>query len=135
MNIFVFDDKYWERISKWLVEVLSNTHKNSSIQIPIQHNINNPLLYLDDIKKWDIILLDNWFIQDHWFEEEYWEYFLKELYTRWYDNVIISISDNTKAMLSTFEYWKLLDKKWQIKHYIISKDVNEIYEYLKWYLK
>ena len=135
MNIFVFDDKYWEKIATWLVEVLSNTHKNSSIQIPIQQNINNPLLYLDDIKTWDIILLDNWFIQDHWYEEEYWEYFLKEIFTRWYDNVIISISDNTKDMLSTFEYWNTLDKKCQIWWYIISKDVNEIYDALKCYLK
>lgn len=133
MNIFVFDDKYWEKISKWLVSLFSKS--TDSIRIPIQHNITNPLAYIDDIKKWDIILLDNWFIQDHWFEEEYWEYFLKEIFTRWYDNVIISISDNTKAMLSIFEYWNLLDKKWQIQWYIISKDVNEIYDYLKWYLK
>lgn len=135
MNIFVFDDKYWEKISTWLLQLVSNTNKNISINIPIQHNITNPLIYLDDIKKWDIILLDNWFIQDHWFEEEYWEYFLKEIFTRWYDNIIISISDNTKDMLSTFEYWKSLDKKWQIQCYIISKDVNEIYDTLKWYLK
>lgn len=135
MNIFVFDDKYWEKISTWLLKLLSDSNKNISIQVPIQLNITNPLEYLDDIKKWDIILLDNWFIQEHWFEEEYWEYFLKELYTRWYDNIIISISDNTKNMLSTFEYWNTLDKKWQIQWYIISKDVNEIYEYLKWYLK
>lgn len=135
MNIFVFDDKYWEKIATWLVKLISNTHTNNSIQIPIQHNINNPLHYLDDIKKWDIILLDNWFIQDHWFEEEYWEYFLKEIFTRWYDNTIISISDNTKEMLSKFEYWNTLDKKWQIWWYIISKNVNEIYDVLKCYLK
>lgn len=135
MNIFVFDDKYWEKISTWLFALVSNSNKISSIHIPIQHNITDPLVYIDDIKKWDIILLDNWFIQEHWYEEEYWEYFLKELYSRWYDNVILSISDNTKDMLSTFEYWKLLDKKWQIHWYITSKKVNEIFEYLKWYLK
>lgn len=135
MNIFVFDDKYWEKISTWLVELISNTHKNSSIHISIQQNINNPLHYLDDIKTWDIILLDNWFIQEHWYEEEYWEYFLKEIFTRWYDNVIISISDNTQEMLSKFEYWNTLDKKCQIWWYIISKDVNEIYDALKCYLK
>lgn len=133
MNIFVFDDKYWEKISTWLVSLFSKS--NDSIWIPIQKNITDPLVYLDDIKKWDIILLDNWFIQDHWFEEEYWEYFLKEIFIRWYDNIILSISDNTKDMLSTFEYWNTLDKKWQIHWYIISKDVNEIYDVLKWYLK
>lgn len=107
MKIFVFDDKYWEKISTWLHKLIHD----EDIIFPILKNVTNPINYIKDIKEDDIILLDNWFIQNNWYEEEYWEYFLEELFKKWLKNVIISISDNSKEMLWWFFYWSFLTKK------------------------
>ena len=55
MNIWILDNQYWEKIYNWLSKVLTDCN------FPVKNNVENPVLFGDNIQDWDIILLDNYF--------------------------------------------------------------------------
>ncbi len=115
----ILDDQYWEKIYNEIKYMFPNW------EYPIKKNIKTPVPFVDKIKNWDIVLLDNYFPWE-WWEEPLWDIFLKELLERWTQVKIICISDYGKVLLEKYEYWNKANKLWIIAWFITSKDGFEI---------
>ena len=124
VNCWIFDDQYWERIYKSLG---SNVE---TFNFPIKNNVNSPIPFIDEIKNWDIILLDNYFPWEKW-EEPLGDVFLKKYIEKWLSCKIVCISDYWKVLLDKYFSWEYVDKKWDIIWYIPSKEPEEILKLLK----
>ena len=118
-NIRIFDDQYGWKIYEKLKTLLPEYN------YPIKNNVENPILFVDKIKNWDIILLDNYFPWTQW-EEPLWDDFLRLYIEKWLNCKIICISDYWTVLLNRYKNWDLIDKKWDIVWYIPSKDAQKI---------
>ena len=123
-NIRIFDDQYWWIIYKKLNPLLSE------YGYPVKNNIKNPVPFINKIRNWDIILLDNYFPWKTW-EEPIWDVFLQLYIKKWLNCKIICISDYWNVLLDRYENWNLVDKRWNIIWYIPSKDVEKIANIIK----
>ena len=124
VNCRIFDDQYGENIYKHL------SSKIATLNFPIKNNIVSPIPFVDQIKKWDIILLDNYFPWETW-EEPLGDIFLEKYIEKWLNCKIICISDYWKVLLDKYINRDLVNQKWDIIWYIPSKDCEEILKLLK----
>ena len=122
-NIRIFDDQYWWRIYKELNTLLPE------YDYPIKEDVVSPIPFIDKIKNWDIILLDNYFPWETW-EEPLGDLFLEKYIEKWLNCKIICISDYWKVLLDKYFSWDEVDKKWDIIWYIPSKNSEEILKLL-----
>lgn len=123
-NIRIFDDQYWWRIYKKLNALLPEYN------YPIKDDVVSPIPFIDKIKNWDIILLDNYFPWETR-EEPIWDDFL-QLYTdKWLSCKIICISDYWKVLLDKYMFWDSVNQKWDIIWWITTKDAEEMANLLK----
>ena len=118
-NIRIFDDQYWWIIYKKL------SPSGSGFTFPIKGNVASPIPFLDKIKDWDIILLDNYFPWETW-EEPLWDTFLQMYLDKWLNCKIICISDYWKVLLDKYVFWNLVNEKWDIIWWVTSKNAKEI---------
>ncbi len=123
-NIRIFDDQYWWKIYKKLNTLLPEYN------YPIKDDVVSPIPFIDEIKNWDIILLDNYFPWETW-EESLWDDFLKLYIEKSLTCKIICISDYWTVLLDKYVNRDLVDKKWDIIGRVTSKDTAEILELLK----
>jgi len=99
---------------------------------PVKTDVLDPLPYLEKIKDWDIILLDNYF---DWWESPLWNDFLKLYLKKWLLCKIVSISDFWEKLIDMFEYWKLANNSWDVIWWITTKKWKDIWVFLKDYFK
>ena len=121
-----FDDIYWEKIYHEMRDVLSE------FNYPIRININNPIPYLVDIKKWDIIILDNFFFFE-WKEQPLWDDFLWQYLKLNYNCKIICISNYWEKNIQRFTHWYKVYCKWDIIWFVPTKNWENIAELIENY--
>ena len=124
INCWIFDDIYWEKIYHEMRDVLSE------FNYPIRININNPIPYLVDIKKWDIIILDNFFFFE-WKEQPLWDDFLWQYLKLNYNCKIICISNYWEKNIRRFTYWYKVYCKWDIIWFVPIKNWRHIAELIE----
>jgi hypothetical protein len=117
MQIYILDDIYWNIIYNELNNIFNYAN------FPIKENIDNPLLYINDIIKNepDFVLLDHWFIDNDWFENPLWLSFLKEL-----DKKLCTEEKVIDKNYFFFKTYKTINKYRNIKTKIISISDNWI---------
>ena len=123
-NIRIFDDQYWWKIYKKLNTLLPEYN------YPIKEDVVSPIPFIDEIKNWDIILLDNYFPWETW-EEPIWDDFLQLYIDKWLRCKIICISDYWKVLLDKYINRDLVNQKWDIIWWTTTKDAEEIANLLK----
>lgn len=124
MNCRIFDDEYGKR----LYEDMKASY--SFLNYPIKSNIDNPLEYIDKIKDWDYILLDNWFPVVWGWDEALWDVFLWKYIELWLKCNIICISDFGKSLTDKFSNWFEVNNRWDIVGRCPSKSIKDIKKYL-----
>ena len=123
-NCRIFDDQYWEVMYKKLNTLMPE------YDYPIKNNIENPVHFVDKIKNWDVILLDNYFPWEQR-EEPIWDDFLQRYIDKWLNCKIICISDYWKVLLDKYMFWNLVNEKWDIAWWVTTKDAEDIVKLLK----
>lgn len=121
INCWIFDDVFWEKIYHEIIKILPK------FNFPIKNNINNPIVYLPDIKKWDIIILDNFFFFE-WKEQPLWDYFLWQYLKLNYKCKIICISNYWEKNIQRFPNRYKTYCKWDIIWFVPTKNPKEIAE-------
>lgn len=124
-NIRIFDDQYGWKIYRKLNALLPEYN------YPVKEDVFSPIPFIDRIKDWDIILLDNYF---PWArrEEPVWDTFLQLYLEKWLTCKIIWISDYWKVLLDKYMNWDLTNKKWDIIGRVTSKDAEDVAKFFSW---
>lgn len=118
---WILDDQYGEKIYKEI------KHLFPDWEYPVKKNIKSPLLFVDKIKNWAIILLDNYFPWSGW-EEALGNDFLWELIQKKKEVKIVCISDYGERLLEKYENWEKAYTEGLIVWFVKSKDWFEIGE-------
>lgn len=116
---WILDDQYGEKIYKEIRYLFPDW------EYPVKKNIKTPLEFVDEIKDWDIILLDNYFPWN-WWEEALGDNFLWELMQKKKKVRIVCISDYWEKLLERYEYRKEAYEKGLVIGFVKSKDGFEI---------
>jgi hypothetical protein len=119
VNCRILDDVYWEKIYSELNIILPD------LEYPVKKNIDNPIPYLSNIKKWDIIILDNFFFRE-WREQPLWDDFLWQYLKLWYECKIICVSNYWEKNIQRFPQWYKTYLKWDIVGFVPNKRWWEI---------
>ena len=125
MKIRILDDLHWKEIYEDLKILLP------WFTYPIKKDVKDPMPYLEKIKNWDIILLDNYF---DWWEWPLWNDFLEEYLKKNLNCMIVSISDFWEKLIDKFENWEKVNKKGDVIWWITTKKWKDIWAFLKKYL-
>ena len=123
MICYILDDQYGKKIYEWL------SHNHDDIIFPIQDNIFDPLIYIDEIveQQPDYILLDNYFPNRwSWREESLWSEFLKKIQYTSLSSKIICISDYGERLLDQYSERQDAYDSGQIIGFVPSKDPDDI---------
>ena len=123
-NCRIFDDQYWLIIYEKLKTLLPEYN------YPVKENVKSPIPFIDKIKNWDLILLDNYFPWETR-EEPLWNDFLQIYLDKWLNCKIVCISDYWKALLDKYYNRDLANQNWDIIWWIVSKDPKEVVDLLK----
>ena len=115
----ILDDVYWEKIYSELNILLPD------LEYPVKTNIDNPIPYLSEIKKWDIIILDNFFFRE-WREQPLWDDFLWQYLKLWYECKIICVSNYWEKNIQRFPQWYKTYLKWDVVGFVPNKKWWEI---------
>lgn len=126
ITCYILDDQYGWKIYKELKELLPNW------SFPIKENINNPLIYLDEIvkKNPEYILLDNYFPGETR-EEALGETLLEQLLKKKLKANIICISDYGQKLMEKYFSRETAYQKWMIKGRISSKNWAQIAKFIE----
>ena len=119
VNCRILDDVYWEKIYSELNILLPD------LKYPVKKNVDNPISYLSKIKKWDIIILDNFFFRE-WREQPLWDDFLWQYLKLWYECKIICVSNYWEKNIQRFPQWYKTYLKWDIVGFVPNKKWWEI---------
>lgn len=121
MNIRIFEDIYWKEIYDELHHIFPD------MNFPIKWNTDSPSLYMNEIKDWDFIILDNYFRYE-WKQEPLWSFFLREYLRQNKNAKIIWISNYWEILLKKFERWMKAYSKWDIIWFVPTKNATDIAE-------
>jgi hypothetical protein len=125
-SCLILDDQYGKTIYEWLKQL-------KWYEFPVQQNILNPLLFLDQIIEHnpDYILLDNYFPnRTSWREEQLGSELLHELIKHKIHSKIICISDYGTRLLDEYEDRNEWQKLGLVINFTPSKDPKELQKVL-----